>query len=202
MGGRNYTIYQLTVSNSTATDPGTLYFSLDGVLTAADRARLVLHVDDSGDTFAFSAAMEVAFATQWTGTDLDWSSETTVTLRLRLTPQAPDAPTNLMAEADGSTRIALSWDAPADDGGSAITGYRIEVSDDGGSNWSELEADTGDDGTNYTHRGFRRATRGTTGFRRSTRRAGPTPPLSPTRRPRRPGPARLTPPPATSGAAW
>ena len=47
-----------------------------------------------------------------------------MTLRLRLAPQAPDKPTNLTAEADGGTRIALSWDAPADDGGSAITGYR------------------------------------------------------------------------------
>ena len=102
----------------------------------------MLHIDDSTDTFAFSAATGAGYLYTWTGTGLDWSSETSVTLRLRLTPEVPGKPTNLMAEADGSTRIALSWEAPADDGGSEITGYRIEVSPDGSSNWSELEADT------------------------------------------------------------
>ena len=154
VGGRNYAIEQVTVENSTSPNPGFLNFSLDRVLTAADRARLVLHVDDSSDTFAFSAATIFTFSYTWTGTSLDWSSETFVTLRLRLAPQEPGKPTNLMAEADGGTRIALSWDAPADDGGSAITGYRIEVSDDAGSNWDDLVDDTGNDGTNYTHTGL------------------------------------------------
>ena len=155
VGTNSYPIYQVSVDGPTATNPGELIFSLDRMpLDAADRARLVLHVDGSMDTFAFSAATQAASLYVWTGTGLDWSSETFVTLRLRLTPQPPGAPTNLMAEADGGMRIALSWDAPADDGGSAITGYRIEVSDDGGSNWSELEADTGDDGTGYTHEGL------------------------------------------------
>ena len=154
VGGRNYAIEQVTVENSTSPNPGFLNFSLDRVLTAADRARLVLHVDDSSDTFAFSAATIFTFSYTWTGTSLDWSSETFVTLRLRLAPQEPGKPTNLMAEADRGTRIALSWDAPADDGGSAITGYRIEVSDDAGSNWDDLVDDTGNDGTNYTHTGL------------------------------------------------
>ena len=156
VGSSNYMIEQLTVNNSTSTNAGDLLLGLgrDRVLSAANRDRLVLHVDDSGDMFAFNATAASGFSLLWTGTDLDWSSATTVTLRLRLTPEVPGKPTNLMAEADGSTRIALSWDAPADDGGSAITGYRIEVSDDGGSNWSELEADTGDDGTSYTHEGL------------------------------------------------
>ena len=52
----SYEIVQLTVDNPTSPNPGFLNFSLDGVLTAADRARLVLHVDDSSDTFAFSEA--------------------------------------------------------------------------------------------------------------------------------------------------
>ena len=156
VGSSNYMIEQLTVESPTATNAGDLLLGLgrDRVLSAANRDRLVLHVDDSGDMFAFNATAASGFSLLWTGTDLDWSSATTVTLRLRLTPEVPGKPTNLMAEADGSTRIALSWDAPADDGGSAITGYRIEVSDDGGSNWSELEADTGDDGTSYTHEGL------------------------------------------------
>jgi len=44
---------------------------------------------------------------------------------------APGAPTDLTATADGPTAIKLSWTAPTNDGGSEITGYRIEVSTDG-----------------------------------------------------------------------
>ena len=156
VGSSNYMIEQLTVNNSTSTNAGDLLFGLDRdrMLSAANRARLVLHVDDSGDMFAFNATAASGFSHLWTGTDLDWSSATTVTLRLRLTPEAPGKPTNLMAEADGSTRIELSWEAPADDGGSEITGYRIEVSPDGSSSWDDLIADTGDDGTSYIHTGL------------------------------------------------
>ena len=156
VGSSNYMIEQLTVESPTATNAGDLLLGLgrDRVLSAANRARLVLHVDDSGDMFAFNATAASGFSHLWTGTDLDWSSATTVTLRLRLTPEVPGKPTNLMAEADGSTRIALSWEAPADDGGSAITGYRIEVSPDGSSDWDDLVADTGNDDTSYTHEGL------------------------------------------------
>ena len=38
----------------------------------------------------------------------------------------PDPPTNLAATAVSATQIDLSWAAPSDDGGSAITGYKIE----------------------------------------------------------------------------
>ena len=52
------------------------------------------------------------------------------TLDIQVTvPQAvgrPGVPTDLTATANGQTRIDLSWRAPSDDGGSAITGYRIE----------------------------------------------------------------------------
>ena len=65
----------------------------------------------------------------------------------------PNSPTGLTATADGQTEIDLSWTAPSDDGGSAITGYRIEVSEDG-SNWSDLNADTGSTDTSYSHTGL------------------------------------------------
>ena len=155
VGSNRYEIFQVSVYGPTSTYPGRLVFNLHRTFDAADKARLVLHVDSSSDTFAFSAAMPgTGLNNNWAGTSLDWSSATFVTLRLRLAPAAPGAPTNLMADADGGTRIDLSWDAPADDGGSAITGYRIEVSDDAGSNWSELVDDTGNDGTSYTHEGL------------------------------------------------
>ena len=62
-------------------------------------------------------------------------------------------PTGLTAEADGQTQIDLSWNAPASDGGAAITGYRMEVSGDG-TDWSDLEADTGSTSTSYSHTGL------------------------------------------------
>ena len=48
--------------------------------------------------------------------------------------------------------MTLTWAAPADDGGSAITGYKIEVSDDGGSTWTDLVANL--DNTTYTQTGL------------------------------------------------
>ena len=66
---------------------------------------------------------------------------------------APDPPTGLRARAAGRTRIDLSWSAPSDDGGAAVTGYRIEVSEDG-SSWSRLEADTGSADTTWSHTGL------------------------------------------------
>ena len=66
----------------------------------------------------------------------------------------PGAPTSLSATSSGSTTINLSWSAPSSTGGSAITGYKIEVSSNGGSSWSEMVADTGNANTTYAHTGL------------------------------------------------
>ena len=50
----------------------------------------------------------------------------------------PGAPRNLAATAVGHSRIDLRWTPPSDDGGSRITGYRIEVSEDRRRTWSVL----------------------------------------------------------------
>ena len=152
-GSNNYTIDVAAVELSHAI----LVFSLTSSLTAEDRAALELHVDGRDGSFDFSDSDHYDSSSHtysWTGTGLGWLNAPPVTLRLRLAPEAPGKPTNLVAEADGGTRIELSWDAPADDGGFAITGYRIEVSDDGGSDWDDLVADTGNDDTSYTHTGL------------------------------------------------
>ena len=65
----------------------------------------------------------------------------------------PGVPTDLSASSGGNTRINLSWTAPGDDGGSPITGYKIEVSPDGNANWTELVA-TGNTTTTYAHIGL------------------------------------------------
>ena len=67
----------------------------------------------------------------------------------------PGVPTDLSASTGGNTRINLSWTAPGDDGGSPITGYKIEVSPDGNANWTELVANTGTTTTTtYAHIGL------------------------------------------------
>jgi len=65
----------------------------------------------------------------------------------------PGAPTNVAA-VPGPQQAELSWDAPADNGGSAITGYRIEKSSDGGETWESVVEDTGSTGTSYTAEGL------------------------------------------------
>ena len=69
-------------------------------------------------------------------------------------PGLPGAPGNLVAAADGSTVIDLSWNAPADTGTSAVTGYQVEVSSDAGSSWTDLEENTGTTDTKYRHTGL------------------------------------------------
>ena len=67
---------------------------------------------------------------------------------------APGAPTGLTATASGATAINLSWTAPGSTGGSAITGYKIEVSPNGTSGWTDLVANTNGTGTAYAHTGL------------------------------------------------
>ena len=66
----------------------------------------------------------------------------------------PGVPRRLSADAVGTSQIGLSWQAPSDDGGARVTGYRIEVSADGGRSWEDLVANTRTPATLYTHGGL------------------------------------------------
>ena len=59
-------------------------------------------------------------------------------------PQVPGAPRNLRATTGNSGELAVSWDAPSSDGGSEITGYRVQWKESSGS-W-----DTPADGSETT----------------------------------------------------
>ena len=69
------------------------------------------------------------------------------------TAASPGAPTGLTAAANGQTQIDLSWNGPSDDGGAAVTGYRIEVSADRLA-WSDLVGDSGSTSTTHSHTGL------------------------------------------------
>jgi len=63
------------------------------------------------------------------------------------------APTGAAATVTaGVTSAALTWSAPGSAGGSAITGYKIEVND--GTTWTTASASTGTDSTSYTVTGL------------------------------------------------
>lgn len=68
-------------------------------------------------------------------------------------PTAPGMPTDLVA-GRGSGQIILRWAAPAEDGGSPITGYHIRQSSDG-QTWTDLVApDAATPATVYYHTGL------------------------------------------------
>ncbi|TLX83697.1 MAG: fibronectin type III domain-containing protein, partial [Thaumarchaeota archaeon] len=67
---------------------------------------------------------------------------------------APQPPTGLTATAVSTSQINLSWTAPANNGGSAITGYKIERSTDSGTTWSTIVSNTGSTATTFSDTGL------------------------------------------------
>lgn len=65
----------------------------------------------------------------------------------------PDPPTSLTATAVSPTQINLFWNAPSNDGDSAITGYKIEYRIGSGS-YTTLVANTFNTNTSYSHTGL------------------------------------------------
>ena len=79
---------------------------------------------------------------------------TKVMVRLSINLTVPTAPRHLNATAVGDNRINLTWDAPSSNGGSAITGYKIEVSNNGRTNWTTRVANTGSSNRTHSHTGL------------------------------------------------
>ncbi|WP_420623685.1 fibronectin type III domain-containing protein [Candidatus Poriferisodalis sp.] len=132
----------LTVSPSPAAN------AFDFLTLNSDELRLLLKdAGQSDGTFTWNAA-------SWIGTDgglFSDNADFTVTLDVDL---VPDAPTELSAQGRGREVIDLQWAAPADPGGGAITGYRIELSLNGGYDWNVLVPNTGTADTTWTHSGL------------------------------------------------
>ena len=121
VGSNNYTID--TVTTGLVANAGALTFSLTSALTAAEKEKLVLHV--GSHTFAFSDSGDpgTVYDYEWSMSGLDWSSETSVTLRLRVTNTAPvfadatttrDVPENSAPSTDVGDPIPEASDADSD----------------------------------------------------------------------------------------
>jgi len=68
-----------------------------------------------------------------------------------VTVTTPDAPTSLSASSSGRTSINLSWKAPTNNGGSDISGYKIEESSNPLLGWADLISDTKSKSVSYVH---------------------------------------------------
>ena len=104
VGTNNYTIDGLYVGTA-----GDLNLDLTGALDAADKGNLELVV--GSDAFDLDDATHVSAVNTylWTGTGLDWSSDTHVTLRLRrAVALSTDATLSGLTVYDGSSNLTLS----------------------------------------------------------------------------------------------
>ena len=166
-GTANATVHTLTTPWTSGPDipsVGAVYFTAPAAATLAANTDYHVVVHGSGDQ-ENDVTLELTIANGQAG-EPGWSIEDayrrngaiTVAQSFRISIRganpAPGAPTSLTATASGSTRIDLSWTAPASDGGSAITGYKIEISSDSGSTWNDLVADTASTTTSYAHAGL------------------------------------------------
>ena len=120
------------------------------VLTLADR----ILFEDRGVELFYSDAGTNAARDVVGNLALGLNQEPVVNQSPQRTGDPPGAPRNLEAFEDGTSVIELQWEAPADTGGSAVTGYRIEVSDDGSAPWDPLVVDTRSTSTTFRDTGL------------------------------------------------
>ena len=104
VGTNNYTIDGLYVGTA-----GDLNLDLTGALDAADKGNLELVVGSTDFDLDDATHVSSENAYLWTGTGLDWSSDTYVTLRLRrAVALSTDATLSGLTVYDGSSNLTLS----------------------------------------------------------------------------------------------
>ncbi len=109
---------------------------------------------DQTNAFDGTNSYLMKFTTSWetyTGKDL------TMTLTSNSSPGnpvPPSPPTALTASATSSSQISLSWTSPSNNGGSPITGYKIERESPVGAGFSVLVANTNSVATTFVNNGL------------------------------------------------
>ena len=145
----NYRVTRIALQTS----PGLVSIFIDPAFTPSGTVVLML------DTTSLKFSEGDVSGRYWNFWDADFAGTAGTDISVRLVSlTASGKPTGLTATAGGPSQIDLVWTAPANTGGSAITGYKIEMSPDG-SSWSDLVDDTGSTATTYTDMGL---TAGTT----------------------------------------
>ena len=160
-GGTGYTVSQVSRNKITQLPGNTVVSdSVNIKISPVLPDGTVLRLGSRTFTVDTDSATNTIGLEQWgiLGNPLSWTAGQHVTASLKF-PTAPNQPTGLTATASGATQIDLAWVAPADNGGAAISGYRIEVSADAGTTWTDLLANTGTTNVTYSHTGL---TRGST----------------------------------------
>ena len=127
------------------TDPGTsaitgyrIQVSTDGGTTWNDRVTNTGNTNTSYRHTGLSANTTRHYRVYAINNTGESAASNTASATTGAVTTIPDPPTNLIATAQGQNRINLSWTAPADDGGSAITGYRIQWRPDASNTWRNL----------------------------------------------------------------
>ena len=140
---------------ATYTGTGTLTYTLGGTDAASFEIESSTGQIKTKSGVSYDHEAKATYTVTVTASDGNGGTATaTVTINVNDVNEPPLAPTGLTATAVGHSRIYLSWTAPTDDDGSAITGYRIESSADGSTGWADLVADTGSDATTHSHTGL------------------------------------------------
>ena len=128
----------VTITGSLFLPGSVVTISYDGTAVATTPATIT--TDLSG---GFSATFTVPASTAGSHTvSAKDAASNSASAQFTVTATMPSAPTNLSATAVSPSQINLSWTAPTNNGGSAVTGYKIERSTDGGTTWSTIAAST------------------------------------------------------------
>ena len=111
-------------------------------------SNLKFHVDSTTFSGLTDSTNTSAQSFEIPSSGLTLTAGTTYTLKFTRN-KAPSAPTNVRARGGSATEIKLAWSPPEKTGGTAITGYKIEVSNTGTGSWTDLVASQ--TGTTYSH---------------------------------------------------